>query len=140
MFSWAFSPYRKRKHRAHGRCPRLTPIDSYSLKPMAKKILIVDDGSHMKKTAVEALVRRLVMRWVIPGVSATRAKIAQFKEALPAPVHIPEFAYIPEKLPPYELPGLTFKESEQSLRNRESSQVARYRWFGRDQRQAWQQA
>jgi hypothetical protein len=106
---------------------------------MAKKILIVDDGSHEPKNRVNALVRRGIRFWVIPGVSATRSKIEQFKDALPAPV-IQSPTYIPDKLPPLELPGLTFKESEQSLRNRESSQVARYRWFGRDQRQAWQQA
>lgn len=107
---------------------------------MAKKILIVDDGSRMKKSAVEALTHRLLMFWVVEGVSATRQKVANFKHALPAPVHIPEFAYIPEKLPSYELPGIKFVESDESLRNRESSNVARYRWFGRSERETWQNA
>jgi hypothetical protein len=96
---------------------------------MAAKVKVEGSNDSYSKTVARLLVRRQSHEWVIPNVTMRvrrECKPLDIREVQPAI----DRGYIPPTLPPYELPQLRFVDSDSSLRNRESSQVARYRWFG----------
>lgn len=72
---------------------------------MAHKITVLDDNSQIKKSAACLLVRRLLAEWVVFSVSIRRLKTREIPRTTTARFILPTKPYIPEKMPPVELPN-----------------------------------
>ena len=78
---------------------------------MAKRIGLIEPqgqvpSTYIKKSAAQLLVRRLLAKW--EGDAVRLVDVRQMDRAIPARFIIPEKPYIPEILPPAELPGVLF--------------------------------
>jgi hypothetical protein len=82
---------------------------------MARKISDLTNprrAEHLKKSAAEYLIRNLMADWIEEGVSLVRRtakEIANFKSIR---IEGPIKQYIPERLPPVEVPQVRFREPE----------------------------
>jgi hypothetical protein len=79
---------------------------------MSRKIAVQGETVHLKKSIAKLLVRRLLARWVVVNRSIQRVPISELPPGVFA--RLPRCVsqakpYIPDKLPPYELPGLKFE-------------------------------
>lgn len=80
---------------------------------MAKKIAVYGvsgslESGELKKTVAKCMVRQLYACWVVENVSIQRLSVREFRPSSAPqlrPVYTP---YIPEILPPVELPGVIF--------------------------------
>jgi hypothetical protein len=79
---------------------------------MARKIAVKGESVHIKKSIAKLLVRRLLARWVVVNQLIERVPIHELPPGALARMprcFVPAKPYIPEELPPYELPGLKFQ-------------------------------
>jgi hypothetical protein len=96
---------------------------------MARKIAIENSREHLSKNVALLLVRRCMAYWVVPNVMIARidAKTARprdVREERP-----PQITYIPDTLPPVELPDVRFEASEASIRRRLEAQTPQFRYL-----------
>lgn len=81
---------------------------------MAKKIAVYGvsgslETGGLKKSDARRMVRQLYACWVVENVSIQRLSIRDFRPfSSPHARHTPAAAYIPEKMPPVEVPGVRF--------------------------------
>jgi len=73
---------------------------------MSRKIAVEGETVHYKASVARRLVRRGWACWVIEGAKIRRLLIRATPEPVPPQRHP---TYIPDTLPPYELPGLKFQ-------------------------------
>lgn len=79
---------------------------------MARKILVVNDNSHVKKSVALFLIRRVLADWEIEGLSIRRRPLRAFKHACAVSNGHSAAPYIPAQMPPREIPGVYFKPPE----------------------------
>lgn len=80
---------------------------------MAKKIVVYGvsgslESGELKKTMAACMVRQLYAVWVVENVSIQRLSVREFRPSSapnPRPIYTP---YIPEFMPPVEVPGVHF--------------------------------
>lgn len=82
---------------------------------MAKKIAVygvsgTPETGDIKKTSAQLLVRRLLACWLVENVSIQRVSIKSVRlPSSPLPILARPSQYIPERLPPVEVPGVYFE-------------------------------
>ena len=96
---------------------------------MARKILVLSvsghpEREHLKKSVALILVRRLYADWEIPGVSIRRRAIRATRLRSEHGPAIPS-RYIPERMPPVDVPGVHFEEPK-SATWREQHRMVRF--------------
>lgn len=78
---------------------------------MARKITVVNDASHIKKSVAQLLVRRLLAEWVVINVSIRRLAVRELPRMIPD-WRSASGPYIPERMPPVEVGGCHFQEPQ----------------------------
>jgi hypothetical protein len=79
---------------------------------LARKIAIEGETVHIKKSIAKLLVRRLLAVWVVQNAIIRRVPVTELSPGALARMPrcaLPPKPYIPDDLPPYELPGLKFQ-------------------------------
>lgn len=76
---------------------------------MSRKIVVTPSNERIKKSAAELKVRRGLAEWIVKNVSIRLIAIREIKPGwMSQKVNLPSKHYIPEHMPPVDLPGLRF--------------------------------
>lgn len=78
---------------------------------MARKIAVEGERTNYKKSVAELLIRRLLAVWVIEGISIRRLAVREIPDQA-ARFTLETKAYIPERMPPREVPNTKFVPPE----------------------------
>lgn len=66
------------------------------------------EGGHVKNSEAKRLVRQMFAVWLERNVSIQRVSVRQFRPSSAPQLLPPRLPYIPEVLPPIEIPGVRF--------------------------------